>query len=1511
MRRYIYLLTLLLLCPPLSAAKADDNVPKADILDVVFNSDGTAVDISPMQNEVQVIGQSAIEVYFNETYKMNIPRFTNPWSGTATHYYKVDYENNEAFKSALADGHTLETLVKADYSGSLPDKECKPFSSHQTGGTGLMLCKTGKSVNGGNEFTFLPYIGESYRYTVSGVTPQPKIFYHVVGVWNKEEGKTYIYVDGELKGTAEVEGEFKFPTAKSGWFGIGCDPSGNKGNTSWTGEVAIARIYNDPLTADQVAALYKQVDVGVDYSQMLQNTIDSIVSIDQKYAIGNDPGCYTQEVFDKYNAAYLDVFQKAQNAAYNGVNKEEYETLRSQLLNAYNELQTQYNPLAEGYYYIVSKQAAFASLQPDVQKAMYAKADSRLYWGNLDMQKAMYAFHLRKTDDGNFTIQNVATKEYIRCVTDETGHHTDASSFQVELSKEPDASYEQFVRFLGVGQFNIGNTGNSRPYNADGNQSGYGISGRVTTWNGALNSESAWAFSRITDDALIKEFEENGAKQVMADRLQDAITAARTSSAKAYDYTKLITDAGQISSNAQSTTNGSTYAGLIDGQSVTIFHSVWDGTFATPQVEGLGWHNLQFNIGRPVSKIKFHFDGRDNSDGYHDNPTHITLYATNDDNLGASTAAADSTMWTEIVDMGQKEYGFPGDQNLVSYDSPEIDLKGSYKYLRFVVKHVSTQETKRANKFATPSVTGVTFNLSEFQIYDAVPAATSEYYKVPGMKEACDALDALISAAQEKMTNLTVTEEDIRAIEEQAGKIEALYVDREFFDNQLATLLQRADGLYNEVRGTSVPLVLNASQLSTNSVSSSDYGSLEHLIDGQIDQKHNFHSVWITDPMKNANITPEEWEAAMASAGKTFVGHGYHNLQVKLNEPQSKFWFEYYSRTGDSYIDNPNDIEIYATNDDELGATPDQADIDKWTRITELTEGFPGVVAGVRYVSPEIDLGDSYKYIRFVIKNTAMVGTVSNRTFANPEVTGITWSIGEMQLYSGLSPERCQYNYIAGMKEACDAMKALYDEGSKMEKLQMVNSEFNDKFSAAIEAVVALYADTTELVQLYKEKKLYGANTIVDATEIGCLNSEENLVAYNEAIDAARASVDSKKPEKASIAKAVEDIKVAYTTLMGNINKVETGKWYYIVSKSNLAYCADKAIYMKTANNGSTISFGLYTADDGATYTENPYAMWRIVPIEGTSYYSIQNLGTAHNFGPSLGKGTDYKVLVQNEPSPYRIDYIGKGQIQMVSINDDNKEGHQIHAQEDGSVIVPWSTGLDGASCWTFKEVDAGSIAAAFPVKENSIRIQTLPYDVPAGVTSIMNLNDGIQTYAVKNLTIDEATNTTTLELTLQEEVKAGVPFILQCGDYKAYSADAIDRYFLTPLPEEVSSAASEANGLIGTLDGLTLNKSGFGYIDNDGLKATTSAAFSIAGQRGYIDPSKVKAAEGTTDLVLTLEGGLINGIQTAQVAKATDKVNVYSVDGKLIKRNVKATEACKGLKKGVYIIGKHKVAVK
>ncbi|MDD7251494.1 MAG: hypothetical protein PUH21_05745, partial [Prevotellaceae bacterium] len=56
---------------------------------------------------------------------------------------------------------------------------------------------------------------------------------------------------------------------------------------------------------------------------------------------------------------------------------------------------------------------------------------------------------------------------------------------------------------------------------------------------------------------------------------------------------------------------------------------------------------------------------------------------------------------------------------------------------------------------------------------------------------------------------------------------------------------------------------------------------------------------------------------------------------------------------------------------------------------------------------------------------------------------------------------------------------------------------------------------------------------------------------------------------------------------------------------------------------------------------------------------------------------------------------------------------------------------------------------------------------------------------------------------------------------------------------------------------------------------------------------------------------GIVNKIKALVSDKLGKKVDVYSVDGKLLKRGVKASQATQGLSKGIYIIGKEKVSVK
>ena len=85
------------------------------------------------------------------------------------------------------------------------------------------------------------------------MTPEPGRYYHVVGVWDKTAEKAYIYVDGQLKGTADAPGELIHAKDGARWFALGGDSAvGSMGN-AWNGEVVLARVFDDALTGDQIA----------------------------------------------------------------------------------------------------------------------------------------------------------------------------------------------------------------------------------------------------------------------------------------------------------------------------------------------------------------------------------------------------------------------------------------------------------------------------------------------------------------------------------------------------------------------------------------------------------------------------------------------------------------------------------------------------------------------------------------------------------------------------------------------------------------------------------------------------------------------------------------------------------------------------------------------------------------------------------------------------------------------------------------------------------------------------------------------------------------------------------------------------------------------------------------------------------------------------------------------------------------------------------------------------------
>ncbi len=229
---------------------APEPTPDADILDVVFRKDGTAINVANTKLTVTPIGQ--IQTIYVDKLSRFAAYFDNP-AGKAypKNYYRIDYGNYKDIQSQIEDGHSLEVLFTLDQQCN--DKNtAKPFSSHHGGGTGFQL---GTYDDNPKNIIFVIHVGGKYLEINSGIEPIIGQYYHVIGTWDKESGTAKIYENGVLKDTQNTSGNFQF--GEQLWFAIGGDPyNATSAESGWNGKIAIARIYSNALSADEVKRLY-------------------------------------------------------------------------------------------------------------------------------------------------------------------------------------------------------------------------------------------------------------------------------------------------------------------------------------------------------------------------------------------------------------------------------------------------------------------------------------------------------------------------------------------------------------------------------------------------------------------------------------------------------------------------------------------------------------------------------------------------------------------------------------------------------------------------------------------------------------------------------------------------------------------------------------------------------------------------------------------------------------------------------------------------------------------------------------------------------------------------------------------------------------------------------------------------------------------------------------------------------------------------------------------------------
>ena len=164
-----------------------------------------------------------------------------------------------------------------------------------------------------------------------------------------------------------------------------------------------------------------------------------------------------------------------------------------------------------------------------------------------------------------------------------------------------------------------------------------------------------------------------------------------------------------------------------------------------------------------------------------------------------------------------------------------------------------------------------------------------------------------------------------------------------------------------------------------------------------------------------------------------------------------------------------------------------------------------------------------------------------------------------------------------------------------------------------------------------------------------------------------------------------------------------------------------------------------------------------------------------------------------------------------------------------------------------------------------------------------------------------------TLTLAEADKLEANTPYILQgegTYSFKGLSVATEDSYTVGLLTGTlVDMLAKEGTYVLQNQD------SGVGFYKVGSDSQTTQPE--IGAYRAYLNADAVAGGNVQAFILKSIDGdGTTTGIDST-VAEADATVNVYNLNGILVRQNVKMSEALDGLQKGIYIVNGTKKAVK
>lgn len=586
-------------------------------------------------------------------------------------------------------------------------------------------------------------------------------------------------------------------------------------------------------------------------------------------------------------------------------------------------------------------------------------------------------------------------------------------------------------------------------------------------------------------------------------------------------------------------------------------------------------------------------------------------------------------------------------------------------------------------------------------------------------------------------------------------------------------------------------------------------------------------------------------------------------------------------------------------------------------------------------------LDGSYTYIKLAATKTLFNEVTKPYDKTDPEKRGF-FALAKLNIWEAAKP--VVKSYTPELQDVQKTNEAVITELQKQIEAagkQVADSSATDaqiaSLQAALDAFNNNYPDPSRVTTALAE-----ASSIYNAASSKNLIGDK-LAQYPTKVAEKLANVITKyqgfnSVKLADINAAVEEINAAVAEFKASIKLPEAGKFYTLrsaskkyedgsngVSYRGIIYSASNDATTEVTNdvtpvryyrmnNASTIKDSASFADadftklqDTVSIAEDARLVWK-AEASANGQITFRNLAT----GMYL-TGANGKIYQSIEATPINVEGIAPETFRFNAGKTENGVTMYMNTRAASNTVVTWSDTTDANSNFFIEEVTKDKIATQsfyIPnVKEGQFYAGTFAVDIAA--------TDGyITPYHVIGVNGDK------LVLGAYDDVvEAGTPFIYSVDMVLSTAAGATTTLgFTQVIPANdltegnYTYETKNVNGLQGVLTEAVKIPAGKAYINNSGAVAVApEAGADIAANGAYFNGDASTTAEkGDESLELgKMVGNALTGIDATKVIVLPAKVDVYSIDGKLLRQGVKSSNAAKNLPAGVYVIGGQKVLVK